>query len=157
MISTNSLSLLANSDCINENDEKLTCVSGEEIEGIFINYDTSPVSIDDFKALIEFTCSPKAGSTNEWTIDYLEKVDTLVPDFEPESFDYSSCNYTDWARDPYCDDVTNNPECNFDNGACCLDNVKKTYCLECECKGVPSRSLSSNRVDSSYGMLCNFN
>ena len=35
--------------------------------------------------------------------------------------------------DGYCDDVTNNIECNYDGGDCCLDPVNTQYCSECQC------------------------
>ena len=35
--------------------------------------------------------------------------------------------------DGYCDDATNNIECNYDGGDCCLDPVNTQYCSECQC------------------------
>merc|ERR1719277_2296636 len=32
--------------------------------------------------------------------------------------------------------MNNNPECNFDGGDCCGDNVDTTYCSICECAQV---------------------
>ena len=37
--------------------------------------------------------------------------------------------------DGYCDDATNNIECNYDGGDCCLDPVNTQYCSECQCIG----------------------
>ena len=37
--------------------------------------------------------------------------------------------------DGYCDDVTNNAECNYDGGDCCGDNVNTEWCSECQCLG----------------------
>ena len=37
--------------------------------------------------------------------------------------------------DGVCDDDANNPECNFDNGDCCLNTqASKQYCTQCLCK-----------------------
>ena len=34
----------------------------------------------------------------------------------------------------YCNDETNNGNCNFDGGDCCV-NVNTDYCSECSCLG----------------------
>ena len=34
----------------------------------------------------------------------------------------------------YCNDETNNEDCNFDGGECCGPCVNKTRCIECQCK-----------------------
>ena len=39
-----------------------------------------------------------------------------------------------YIGDKECDDVTNNAECNFDGGDCCMDVVSTEYCTECICK-----------------------
>merc|ERR1712142_1254520 len=31
----------------------------------------------------------------------------------------STCSRRDWIGDVFCDDENNNPECNYDGGACC--------------------------------------
>ena len=43
------------------------------------------------------------------------------------------CTNPAWVGDGYCDDVTNNMECNYDGGDCCVDNVNTQYCSECQC------------------------
>ena len=43
------------------------------------------------------------------------------------------CTNPAWVGDGYCDDVTNNMECNYDGGDCCLDPVNTQYCSECQC------------------------
>ena len=43
------------------------------------------------------------------------------------------CVQPPWVGDGYCDDVTNNVECNYDGGDCCLDPVNTQYCSECQC------------------------
>ena len=37
--------------------------------------------------------------------------------------------------DGWCDDITNNADCNWDGGDCCGDDVKTSHfwCTECEC------------------------
>ena len=43
------------------------------------------------------------------------------------------CGSPWYAIDSFCDDDNNNVGCNWDNGACCGDNVDKKYCKLCEC------------------------
>ena len=38
------------------------------------------------------------------------------------------CEKENWIGDGYCDDVTNNEECQWDGGDCCGDNVNTQYC-----------------------------
>ena len=38
-----------------------------------------------------------------------------------------------WVGDGYCDDITNIPQCNYDNGDCCGNAVNTKYCLRCIC------------------------
>ena len=35
----------------------------------------------------------------------------------------------------YCNDETNNPECNFDGGDCCGSCINTDYCNNCTCIG----------------------
>ena len=35
--------------------------------------------------------------------------------------------------DGWCNDLTNTPECDYDNGDCCGHDVNKIYCNNCEC------------------------
>ena len=39
----------------------------------------------------------------------------------------------DYIGDNFCDDVTNNEECQWDGGDCCLDTVLTDYCDDCAC------------------------
>ena len=43
-----------------------------------------------------------------------------------------------------CNDETNNPECNYDGGDCCVACVKRENCTECACHegGEPALDLS---------------
>ena len=38
-----------------------------------------------------------------------------------------------WANYGYCDDISNTENCNFDNGDCCLPNIKTDHCNQCIC------------------------
>ena len=40
-----------------------------------------------------------------------------------------------FVQDGYCDDENNIPECNFDGGDCCLEEVLTDYCSICACLG----------------------
>ena len=145
--------MLADSECELVSEEKLTCIS-PDIKGLLVNYGTTPASVTDFKASIEFECSPKDGSSGQWTIENITWVDTKIPDPDfATPFNLSSCgNFTEWALDFHCDDVTNTPECNFDGGACCGENVDKDFCIDCECKEASRIDipLTSDRVDSNF-------
>lgn len=46
---------------------------------------------------------------------------------------YSNCPMLEWVGDYYCDDETNIPECNYDDGDCCGPNADYEYCDTCEC------------------------
>ena len=39
----------------------------------------------------------------------------------------------DWVGDGFCDDATNNVECNYDGGDCCGPKISMDYCFECIC------------------------
>ena len=45
------------------------------------------------------------------------------------------CGAPAYATDAACDDENNNAGCNWDDGACCGDDVDKTFCTLCECFG----------------------
>ena len=151
LISEDSFPLLADSECELVSEEKLTCVS-PDIEGLLVNYGTTPASVTDFKAPIEFECTPKDGSSSEWTVENITWVKTVIPEILDPIFNYSSCKQPEYAQDSNCHDITNTPECNFDGGACCGDNVDKSYCIKCECKETCSlnRSESSDRIDGCF-------
>ena len=46
--------------------------------------------------------------------------------------------------DGFCNDATNNEECNYDGGDCCGFCVIKDYCSECECLEGESGSMNIN-------------
>ena len=37
--------------------------------------------------------------------------------------------------DGFCNDITNNQDCNYDGGDCCGPDVNTQYCTECQCLG----------------------
>ena len=45
----------------------------------------------------------------------------------------SNCSNAGWIGDGYCDDVTNNIQCNYDGGDCCGVNINTQYCVQCQC------------------------
>ena len=40
-----------------------------------------------------------------------------------------------WVGDGFCQDLTNNEECDFDGGDCCGSCVNTKYCNDCKCLG----------------------
>ena len=48
--------------------------------------------------------------------------------------------------DGACDDHQNIPECNFDGGDCCGDEVTHGYCSKCLCIG--------NHTESKFKFYC---
>ena len=45
------------------------------------------------------------------------------------------CINLNWVGDGYCDDDTNNMECNFDGGDCCESYTDTQFCKRCQCLG----------------------
>jgi len=46
----------------------------------------------------------------------------------------------EWIGDSFCDDVNNNPECEFDGGDCCQEDAEEgwdQYCNDCLCIEIP--------------------
>ena len=45
------------------------------------------------------------------------------------------CKYPELVGDGYCHDLTNNAECNYDGGDCCVleQNIITDHCSECVC------------------------
>ena len=39
----------------------------------------------------------------------------------------------EWVSNGYCNDETNNADCNYDGGDCCLSSPKTDNCSECVC------------------------
>lgn len=49
-----------------------------------------------------------------------------------------------WTNFGYCDDRSNVKECNYDNGDCCLPNIKSSFCEYCICHSDGKRHNESN-------------
>ena len=43
------------------------------------------------------------------------------------------CDNVELVGNAFCDDETNNAECNYDGGDCCVLNANKNSCSECAC------------------------
>ena len=50
----------------------------------------------------------------------------------------ADCSHSFLIGDGMCNDETNNADCNYDGGDCCLSDIKTNKCLECACsiKGI---------------------
>ena len=49
-------------------------------------------------------------------------------------FSHLGCPYPyAWIGNNFCNDQTNNAECNYDGGDCCGVNVNTNLCFECAC------------------------
>ena len=58
------------------------------------------------------------------------------------------CQNLHLVSNGFCNDDTNNPECNYDDGDCCV-NVKTDYCSACLCSA--SGVITSPGFPQSYG------
>ena len=63
----------------------------------------------------------------------LESIQTSI--FKINSDAFSGCYqaYQPLIGDGICDDESNNIDCGFDGGDCCLDLVVTDFCSECQC------------------------
>jgi len=52
-----------------------------------------------------------------------------------ENHQDQGCGSPEWATDEWCDDQNNNPDCNYDGGACCFNDFAgwQQYCEDCDC------------------------
>ena len=46
---------------------------------------------------------------------------------------FVDCFSPNWVGDGYCDDETNNEDCEYDGGDCCGNCVNAKFCIECVC------------------------
>ena len=46
---------------------------------------------------------------------------------------FKECTKPHWIGDGFCDDLTNNFDCDFDGGDCCGPKVNQKYCKLCTC------------------------
>ena len=55
---------------------------------------------------------------------------------------FLDCAHGDLVRNGYCNDQTNNAECNFDAGDCCGPCANMEQCSDCQClSGSPTNYL----------------
>ena len=59
----------------------------------------------------------------------------LHHNFSWESISIADCTQYTKAKDGYCNDETNIPECNYDGGDCCGSCINTDYCTNCTCIG----------------------
>ena len=45
----------------------------------------------------------------------------------------ADCAYLSLIGDGFCNDETNNANCNYDQGDCCYSNINTELCSECVC------------------------
>ena len=68
-----------------------------------------------------------------WTLKYQFIFTTTEP--------MGDCAAPQWFGDNYCDDENNTPECGFDGGDCCDNEMEgyTNYCSACECLDYPGK------------------
>ena len=61
------------------------------------------------------------------------------------NFLYTACEDPEFIGDGFCDDATNNVQCEYDGGDCCGADIDTQYCSLCECinGGVESTTTTS--------------
>lgn len=74
------------------------------------------------------------------TITVSNSTEAMIPVFGPPLLteDTNTTTLVDdlgctFVGDGFCDDSNNNPDCNFDGGDCCGENVATDFCSICEC------------------------
>ena len=74
-------------------------------------------------------------ATNVAKQDYCSSCQCLDPNVNTgvDSFTTSACDYPFLTGDDYCDDETNNEECEWDGGDCCSSNADTEYYSYYEC------------------------
>ena len=46
---------------------------------------------------------------------------------------FSDCSHLELIGDGFCNDKTNNANCNYDGGDCCGYNINTDFCSDCKC------------------------
>ena len=62
----------------------------------------------------------------------------------------SDCSNPGLVGNGYCNDETNNADCNYDGGDCCGTCVNVDHCSECECLGGLTGDGSNAVVGNGY-------
>ena len=72
-------------------------------------------------------CCARGSNADYFSCERCECIDDNGIDF--------GCPKLSWVGDGWCDDLTNIPECNYDDGDCCrkASNLMTDYCTNCEC------------------------
>ena len=69
-------------------------------------------------------------------------------------FIISDCNNPSFVGDGYCDDDTNNNDCEFDKGDCCGSLILTQYCHFCECIQYSTPSWTTTANISNFYQSC---
>ena len=93
--------------------------------GIFLSIEPNPVEVTTTTTL-----KPTTITTSNTTIGTtVSNTTMLVAKLE------LSENGCPGHGDGFCNDITNNQDCNYDGGDCCGPDVNTQYCTECQCLG----------------------
>ena len=67
------------------------------------------------------------------TISKLKSIFLIQEETSPPPTD--TCGSPEYSQDVYCDDENNNAGCNWDDGACCDNEMPdwNDYCEDCKC------------------------
>ena len=69
-------------------------------------------------------------------------------------FIISDCNNPSFVGDGYCDDDTNNVDCEFDKGDCCGSLILTQYCHFCDCTQYSTPSWTTTANISNFYQSC---
>ena len=72
-------------------------------------------------------------------------------------FIISDCNNPSFVGDGYCDDDTNNVDCEFDKGDCCGSLILTQYCHFCTCTQYSTPSWTTTANISNFDQSCTNN
>merc|ERR1712004_410973 len=95
------------------------------------SYDGGDCCGDNVQTTYCSVCECKEGTTTTTTTTTWTTTTTTTTTTVTNGS--SGCEFPQWEGDGWCDDGNNNPDCTFDGGDCCGDDVDTTYCQECEC------------------------
>ena len=84
-----------------------------------------------------------------WLLHYLSNI-IQTYDWGINFNEFSGCyqSYQPLIGDGFCDDETNNVDCGFDGGDCCLDSVVTNFCSECECLEGSEGTIAPSTISS---------
>merc|ERR1712051_961167 len=104
------------------------------------------IMISGFSAVAEALVTPDLGRNVSEILPHSTpflngQSDSLDFQLTPSAMNRGpKCGSTKYANDEYCDDDSNNADCDWDGGACCNNGLAEwdRFCTECECKECPS-------------------